>query len=108
MDANDDNAWKVVANDGEYYYSNQHCLYETGDSIWEWWTEQNGNVLLAFENDRKKAVMWECTYGMTELSGKVVCFGSPLLDFYEYMNRWNDYHNNVYKIAENTLRHLAE
>lgn len=108
MDANDGNAWKVVANDGEYYYSNQHCLYETGDSIWDWWTEQNGNVLLAFENDRKKAVMWECTYGMTEQSGKVVCFGSPLLDFYEYMGRWNEYHDNVYKIAENTLRHLAE
>lgn len=108
MDANDENAWKVVANDGEYYYSNQHCLYETGDPIWAWWTEQNGNVLLAFENDRKKAVMWECTYGMTEQSGKVVCFGSPLLDFHEYMGRWNEYHNNVYKIAENTLRHLAE
>lgn len=108
MDANDGNAWKVVANDGEYYYSNQHCLYETGDSIWDRWTEQNGNVLLAFENDRKKAVMWECTYGMTEQSGKVVCFGSPLLDFYEYMGRWNEYHDNVYKIAENTLRHLAE
>lgn len=108
MDANDDNAWKVVANNGEYYYSNQHCLYETGDPIWDWWTEQNGNVLLAHENDRKKAVMWECTYNKSEQAGKVVCFGSPLLDFYEYMDRWNDYHNNVYKIAENTLRHLAE
>lgn len=108
MDANDDNAWKVVANDGEYYYSNQHCLYETADPILEWWTGQNGNVLLAFENDRKKAVMWECTYNKSEQAGKVVCFGSPLLDFYEYMDRWNDYHNNVYKIAENTLRHLAE
>lgn len=108
MDANDDNAWKVVANDGEYYYSNQHCLYETGDSMYDWWTEQNGNVLIAFENDRKKAVMWECTYGKTETAGKVVCFGSPLLDFYEYMGRWNPYHDNVYKIAESTISHLAE
>lgn len=108
MDADDDNAWKVVANNGEYYYSNQHCLYETGDSIYDWWTEQNGNVLIAFENDRKKAVMWECTYNKAETAGKVVCFGSPLLDFYEYLGRWNDYHDNVYRIAETTLHHLAE
>lgn len=107
-DADDGNAWKVVANNGEYYYSNQHCLYETGDAIYGWWTEQNGNVLIAFENDRKKAVMWECTYNKTETAGKVVCFGSPLLDFYEYMGRWNDYHDNVYRIAESTIRHLAE
>lgn len=122
MDENDDNAWKVVANNGEYYYSNQHCLYETGGSIWDWWTEQNGNVLLAHEGrnvwneeeqkdvwvDRSKAIMWECTYNKSEQAGKVVCFGSPVLDFYEYMGRWNEYHNNVYIIAQNTLRHLAE
>lgn len=108
MDANDDNAWKVVLNDGEYYYSNQHCLYVTQNPINEEWTAQNGNILIAFENDRKKAVMWECTYNKTETAGKVVCFGSPLLDFYEYQNRWNGYHDNVYKVAETTLRHLAE